>query len=103
MGWSDLAGDPFVIEPNQQGDFQVICETLYSPNTLLNPLNPIRNLDRILPAHWPRVLTLRRLFEDHLDMFSVPRRSFFEILAFFTQDQRQTEKLREFASAAGQV
>ncbi|RUS21655.1 NADPH-dependent diflavin oxidoreductase 1-like protein [Endogone sp. FLAS-F59071] len=80
IGWSDLADDPFVIDPNQQGDF----------------------LNRTLPAHWPRVLTLRRLFEDHLDVFSVPRRSFFEILAFFTQDQRQTEKLREFASAAGQ-
>ncbi|CAG8751863.1 6658_t:CDS:2, partial [Funneliformis mosseae] len=54
------------------------------------------------PAHWDSILTLRKLFENYLDIFSTPRRSFFEFLSFFTTDENQTEKLREFCSAEGQ-
>lgn len=60
-------------------------------------------LDCKLPAHWPSVMTFRDLFVNHLDIFGVPRRSFFEMLAHFTKDENQTERLREFASPEGQV
>lgn len=55
-----------------------------------------------LPAHWPQVMTFRDLFVYHLDVFGVPRRSFFEMLAYFTTDENHTERLREFASPEGQ-
>lgn len=48
-------------------------------------------------------MTFRDLFVNHLDIFGVPRRSFFEMLAHFTKDENQTERLREFASPEGQV
>jgi sulfite reductase alpha subunit-like flavoprotein len=48
------------------------------------------------------MMTFRDLFVSCLDIFSVPRRSFFEMLAFFTEDENQTEKLREFSSPDGQ-
>lgn len=38
-----------------------------------------------------------------LDIFSVPRRSFFEWLSHFTTNQDETDKLREFSSKEGQV
>lgn len=60
-------------------------------------------LDCKLPAHWASVMTFRDLFVNHLDIFGVPRRSFFEMLAHFTKDENQTERLREFASPQGQV
>ena len=56
-----------------------------------------------IPKHWESRLTLRLLFEKYLDIFSTPRRSFFEFLSYFTTNEDQTEKLREFCSAEGQV
>ncbi|RKP25956.1 hypothetical protein SYNPS1DRAFT_14904, partial [Syncephalis pseudoplumigaleata] len=47
-------------------------------------------------------LTLRSLCRYWLDVFSVARRSFFEITAHFAQDPEQAEKLHYFSSAAGQ-
>lgn len=55
-----------------------------------------------LPAHWPSIMTFRDLFVYFLDVFGVPRRSFFEMLAYFTTDENHTERLREFASPEGQ-
>jgi sulfite reductase alpha subunit-like flavoprotein len=60
------------------------------------------NEDHVLPAHWPSIMTFRDLFVYHLDIFGVPRRSFFEMLAYFTTDDNLTERLREFASPEGQ-
>lgn len=60
------------------------------------------NEEHVLPAHWPSVMTFRDLFVYHLDIFGVPRRSFFEMLAYFTTDENLTERLREFASPEGQ-
>ncbi|CAG8457692.1 10979_t:CDS:10 [Ambispora gerdemannii] len=76
MDWVDIADDAFTLIPNQES--------------------------RKVPVHWDQVLTLRKLFENHLDIFSTPRRSFFEMLAFFTTNENHTEKLREFCSPEGQ-
>ncbi|PKK76336.1 riboflavin synthase domain-like protein [Rhizophagus irregularis] len=58
--------------------------------------------DRKVPAHWDSVLTLRKMFENYLDIFSTPRRSFFEFLSIFTTNEDHAEKLKEFCSAEGQ-
>ncbi|KAH6150254.1 NADPH-dependent diflavin oxidoreductase 1 [Parastagonospora nodorum] len=41
-------------------------------------------------------LTLRKLLTNHLDILSIPRRSFFAHLAHFTTDEFQRERLLEF-------
>jgi sulfite reductase alpha subunit-like flavoprotein len=53
-------------------------------------------------------MTLRQLFENHLDIFGRPRRYFFQLLSFFATNDQHREKLLgtylliEFASAEGQ-
>jgi sulfite reductase alpha subunit-like flavoprotein len=59
-------------------------------------------VDRPLPPHWPTQTTLRQFCTKYLDFAAVPRRSFFEFLAYFTTNPDETEKLREFASKEGQ-
>lgn len=76
-------------------------QILVGPSSRLwNRADPIT--DRPLPSHWPAIMTLRELLTEHLDIFSVPRRSFFEFLSYFTTDELETEKLQEFCSAEGQ-
>ncbi|KAF9354689.1 NADPH-dependent diflavin oxidoreductase 1 [Mortierella sp. AD094] len=75
-GWTNIADDPFTI---------------------------IENLsDHTLPKHIPRRQTLRSLLTNHLNVFSTPRTSFFQLLVHFTDNEDEKEKLREFVSPAGQ-
>ncbi|CAG8570839.1 14662_t:CDS:10 [Cetraspora pellucida] len=76
MNLSDVADDTFILVPNDE--------------------------DHKIPSHWESPLTLRKLFKDYLDIFSTPRRSFFEFLKFFTTNEDHIEKLKEFCSAEGQ-
>ncbi|KAJ1649970.1 NAPDH-dependent diflavin reductase [Dispira simplex] len=76
MNWVEIADQPLVVHPNLAG---------------------IQ-----LPPYLPNPTTLRTLFECYFDIYSVPRRSFFEMLAYFTDDPMETEKLREFCSTEGQ-
>ena len=39
----------------------------------------------------------------YFDIGSVPRRSFFEMLAHFAEDELEREKLNEFCTPEGQV
>ncbi|KAI8380771.1 hypothetical protein BD560DRAFT_365320 [Blakeslea trispora] len=55
-----------------------------------------------LPSHWPTRMRFKDLFLYHLDIFGVPRRSFFEMLSYFTPDQNLKERLQEFSSPQGQ-
>ncbi|CEG83510.1 hypothetical protein RMATCC62417_17416 [Rhizopus microsporus] len=73
MGWSEYADQTIRITPNEEA---------------------------VLP--WPEQLKFRDLFIHHLDIFGVPRRSFFEMLAYFTKDENLKERLREFSSPEGQ-
>ena len=41
-------------------------------------------------------ITLRGLLTDYLDLTAIPRRSFFSLIAHFTQDQSHKERLLEF-------
>lgn len=45
---------------------------------------------------------MRYLVEKVLDISSVPRRSFFELLSTFATNELEREKLAEFSSPAGQ-
>ena len=47
--------------------------------------------------------SLHYLATHYLDFMSVPRRSFFELLAMFTSSERERERLLEFSSTEGQV
>jgi sulfite reductase alpha subunit-like flavoprotein len=60
-------------------------------------------VDQPLHASWPERSTLRDIVTRRLDVFSVPRRSFFEWLSFFTTNPDETEKLQYFCSSEGQV
>ncbi|KAI8048571.1 hypothetical protein BDF22DRAFT_746813 [Syncephalis plumigaleata] len=55
-----------------------------------------------LPSRISAILTLRDLCRCWLDIFSVPRRSFFELTAHFAEDPEHAEKLHYFSTAAGQ-
>jgi len=46
--------------------------------------------------------TLRTLATSYLDICSVPRRSFFEMLKHFSSDEQHVEKFAEFTTAEGQ-
>ena len=46
--------------------------------------------------------TLRALATYHLDICSVPRRSFFELLKHFSSDEQHVEKFAEFCTSEGQ-
>lgn len=45
---------------------------------------------------------MHHLLSRYLDISSVPRRSFFELLACFSRHELEREKLLEFISAQGQ-
>jgi sulfite reductase alpha subunit-like flavoprotein len=59
--------------------------------------------DQSLPDHLPQVSTLRILFSRHLDINSVPKRSFFRLFKHFATDEREREKLEEFSLSEGAV
>ena len=47
--------------------------------------------------------SLCHLATHYLDFMSVPKRSFFELLAGFASSERERERLRELCSTEGQV
>lgn len=55
-----------------------------------------------LPPHLPQPCSIRQLVRDHLDIGSIPRPSFFEMLTYFAEDELEREKLLEFCSPEGQ-
>uniref|UniRef100_A0A2C9KVX5 Flavodoxin-like domain-containing protein n=1 Tax=Biomphalaria glabrata TaxID=6526 RepID=A0A2C9KVX5_BIOGL len=55
-----------------------------------------------LPPKFPDPCTVQWLVTHYLDINSVPRRSFFELLKYHSQDELEKEKLEDFCSAQGQ-
>jgi len=51
----------------------------------------------------PKPCTVKYLVTNYLDISCVPRRSFFEMLLYFAEDEREKEKLQDFTSSEGQV
>ncbi|XP_032993957.1 NADPH-dependent diflavin oxidoreductase 1 [Lacerta agilis] len=101
-GIEAAAGDVAMVAPrNAPDDVELFCR-------LLN-LDPHRcfvaepaDEGAVLPLLLPQPCSVGYLVENYLDIASVPRRSFFELTAQLSPDEREQEKLREFASASGQ-
>jgi sulfite reductase alpha subunit-like flavoprotein len=77
MGWTSLADEPLQFSPSSS------------------------TIPRDAPLPIPRItadtsLTLRKLLTNHLDIISIPRRSFFAQLAHYTSDEFHRDRLLEF-------
>ncbi|KAM6316409.1 NADPH-dependent diflavin oxidoreductase 1 isoform 5-T5 [Podargus strigoides] len=96
------AGDVVMIQPqNCPEDVQQFCQLLrLDPDRrfVLKPMEPDTSLSALLP----QPCTIRHLVTHYLDISCVPRRSFFELLSFFSTNELEREKLQEFSSAQGQ-
>jgi sulfite reductase alpha subunit-like flavoprotein len=75
LGWSDIADDPILFESTSKN----------------------------IPALYSQPISLRTLFERHLDIFGRPRRYFFQLLSFFATNEQHAEKLVEFGTTEGQT
>ncbi|PKU27842.1 nadph-dependent diflavin oxidoreductase 1 [Limosa lapponica baueri] len=91
-----------MIQPqNCPEDVQQFCQLLrLDPDRrfVLKPTEPGTSL----PAFLPQPCTIRYLVTHYLDISCVPRRSFFELLSYFSTNELEREKLQEFSSAQGQ-
>ncbi|NXR62762.1 NDOR1 oxidoreductase, partial [Rhadina sibilatrix] len=96
------AGDVVMIQPqNCPEDVQQFCQLLcLEPHRrfVLEPTEP----GTALPPLLPQPCTIQYLVTHYLDISCVPRRSFFELLAYFSTNELEREKLQEFSSAQGQ-
>jgi len=77
MDWTSVADVPLHFTPSSQS---------MQPNATL----PVRNLKP------DSTITLRQLLTNHLDIISIPRRSFFAQLAHYTSDEFHKARLLEF-------
>lgn len=57
--------------------------------------------DVSLSSRIPHRTTIRDLLTHHLSFSSVPRRTWFELVAHFASDEQEAQKLREFGSEDG--
>ncbi|XP_033271098.1 NADPH-dependent diflavin oxidoreductase 1 isoform X5 [Orcinus orca] len=101
-GVSFVAGDVVLIQPeNTASHVQQFCQALgLDPDQhfTLQPQEP----GVPCPARLPQPCSIQRLVSQYLDIASVPRRSFFELLACLSCHELEREKLLEFSSAQGQ-
>ncbi|XP_066569284.1 NADPH-dependent diflavin oxidoreductase 1 [Amia ocellicauda] len=100
-GMKFSAGDVVLIQPcSDRAHVEQLCQLLG-----LNPqrrftLTPTGNAP--VPPRLPQPCSVQYLLESFLDVGSVPRRSFFELLWGFASDGLERDKLAEFSSAQGQ-
>ncbi|KAM6985413.1 NADPH-dependent diflavin oxidoreductase 1 [Aplochiton taeniatus] len=97
------AGDVVMLRPcNAPEDVEQFCQLLRLDPEAQFTLRPAEGSTTGAPARLPQPCTVRHLVEQYLDVAAVPRRSFFELLATFSTNQLEKEKLVEFSSAQGQ-
>ena len=65
-------------------------------------LHYILSTDISYPLPLPSPCSIRYLVTHYFDIQSVPRRSFFELLSLFADDEMEREKLEEFCTPEGQ-
>lgn len=87
QNWTSIADRPLTFKPTSP--------STYALNPSTHPPAPLSHLS--LP---PGTLTLRTLLQNHLDIMSIPRRSLFALLAHFTTDTDQRDRLIEFTDPA---
>ncbi|KAJ3507247.1 hypothetical protein NLJ89_g6413 [Agrocybe chaxingu] len=98
-------GDVAVIHPSASSkDVDGFLETMEWDEEADEPFEIEQVMfDQTLPDHLPHTTTLRELFSRFLDFNAVPRRTFFQYLRYFTDDELEKEKLDEFLSPGGAV
>ncbi|KAI9467547.1 NAPDH-dependent diflavin reductase [Coemansia sp. RSA 989] len=98
--WSP--GDCAVLRPlNDPGDVERFLELMHWTQDADRPLR-ITAERATLPPWVPQTTTLRWLFTHYLDITAVPRRSFFEMLYYFSSAENEKERLHDFTVAEGQ-
>jgi sulfite reductase alpha subunit-like flavoprotein len=101
-GISYSAGDVLMVQPQNTADVVEELLSLLSLNSW--QLVSVQTTDPHLPPLvLPSPCSLRYLATHYLDFMSVPRRSFFELLAPFASSEEEREKLRELSSTEGQA
>ena len=104
-GWglSYAPGDALAVQPvNPERATAALLTSLGLP-----PRGSIRieaALPHARPLHWAppnKEVSVFELFSRRLDLFGVPRRSFFALLAHFATNPDQKERLQEFGSVEG--
>ncbi|KAM9081766.1 NADPH-dependent diflavin oxidoreductase 1 isoform 1-T1 [Megaptera novaeangliae] len=101
-GVSFVAGDVVLIQPeNTASHVQQFCQALGLDAAQHFTLQP-REPGVPCPARLPQPCSIQRLVSQYLDIASVPRRSFFELLACLSCHELEREKLLELSSAQGQ-
>ena len=92
-------GDAVAVQPRNPPDktFALIRSLGLEPQTRVEIAPAVPHAPPLPARHW----TVGELFSHHLDLFGVPRRSFFATLAHFATDPQQRERLEEFASVKG--
>ncbi|XP_060597586.1 NADPH-dependent diflavin oxidoreductase 1-like [Ruditapes philippinarum] len=105
----DITGSNLRYDP---GDVAVVCPQNMSDTVddfiSYMKLDPdteftlqLNDPDASLPK-LPEPCSIKYLVENYLDINCVPRRSFFEMLLYFAEEEREKEKLEEFTSSEGQ-
>ncbi|XP_035829247.1 NADPH-dependent diflavin oxidoreductase 1 [Aplysia californica] len=101
-GLSFEPGDVAMIHPENLTDTVEAFLSLLE----LNPDQMFRleenDPDVPLPARFPSPCSIRWLVTHYLDINSVPRKSFFELLKYHADDELEREKLEEFCTPEGQ-
>ncbi|XP_029775443.1 NADPH-dependent diflavin oxidoreductase 1 isoform X3 [Suricata suricatta] len=101
-GLSFAPGDVVLIQPeNQASHVQQFCRVLGLDPSRYFTLLP-REPGVPCPAQLPQPCSVRHLVSHYLDIASVPRRSFFELLACLSPHELEREKLLQFSAPQGQ-
>ncbi|KAJ1728216.1 NAPDH-dependent diflavin reductase [Coemansia biformis] len=96
-------GDCAVLRPaNQAQDVSAFLAAMGWADNADAPLRVAARNPVGLPERIPGVTTLGWLFTYYFDITAVPRRSFFEMLYYFSANDDEKERLREFSATEGQ-
>ncbi|KAJ2321537.1 NAPDH-dependent diflavin reductase [Coemansia sp. Cherry 401B] len=99
--WSP--GDCAVLRPeNLASDVDAFLEQMHWTDRADRPLEISPRSDSIIPEWIPRRTTLRWLCTAYFDIMAVPRRSFFEMLYYFSSSADEKERLYDFTTSEGQ-
>ncbi|OWB73418.1 nucleotide binding protein [[Candida] boidinii] len=91
-------GDTISLYPfNEKDDVELLIKILNWENICDYPIEIISGLNSI-EGGLVNNLTIRTLLTHHLDIMSIPRRSFFELIWHFASNELEIEKLKEFST-----
>uniref|UniRef100_A0A1I7V4S7 NADPH-dependent diflavin oxidoreductase 1 n=1 Tax=Caenorhabditis tropicalis TaxID=1561998 RepID=A0A1I7V4S7_9PELO len=96
-------GDVLMVRPyNPTETLQIALDALgYSDELLDRPTRILNNDPYVKPPPCFLVGTLRKCLERLWDLQQIPKRSFFEMLAYYSRDRAEKERLKELASPEG--